>query len=57
MTEYGPNHADEADWAWQLYTERGVIPLGFAGEIAERRKLLREWAESDDPNGDGGALR
>lgn len=29
--------------AWELYRQRGVIAPGHAGEIAERRRLQREW--------------
>ncbi|WP_158237353.1 hypothetical protein [Halegenticoccus soli] len=29
--------SDEADVAWQLYLDRGVILPGYAGEIAGRR--------------------
>ncbi len=31
---------DEADVAWQLYLDRGVILPGYAGEIIERRTAL-----------------
>lgn len=35
--------------AWNLYTQRGVIPPEHAGEIATRRKLYREWYDAGQP--------
>jgi len=34
----------DADRAWQLYCERGVVLSSYADEIAERKRILREWA-------------
>ncbi|WP_199174950.1 hypothetical protein [Halegenticoccus soli] len=39
----------EVDIAWQLYLDRGVILPGYAGEIAQRRRILSEWADEDEP--------
>lgn len=32
------------DRAWEVYCDRGIIRPGYAKEIAERRRLCREWA-------------
>lgn len=35
-----------AEEAWNLYRERGVIVPGYQGEIAERKQLTNEWVEA-----------
>ncbi|AGB38723.1 hypothetical protein [Natronococcus occultus] len=35
--------------AWRLWCERGVVLPGYAAEIAELRRLKREWADEDEP--------
>jgi hypothetical protein len=35
--------------AWKLWCERGVILPGYAGEIAELRRIKREWDDADEP--------
>lgn len=37
------------DKAWEIYCRRGVIVPGYAGVIAERRRLQHEWSEQDQP--------
>lgn len=33
-----------AEQAWTIWCRRGVIVPGFADEIAERRRIQRQWA-------------
>ena len=39
---------DEAN-AWWLWCERGVVIPEYAGEIADRRRLCREWERIGRP--------
>lgn len=35
--------------AWELYKDRGCILPEYRNEIAERKKIVREWAEYGQP--------
>lgn len=35
--------------AWELWCERGVVCPGFASEVAELRRIKREWDDEDEP--------
>ncbi|WP_226483255.1 hypothetical protein [Natrinema amylolyticum] len=37
------------DCAWAVYCERGIVTPEYATEIAERRRLCREWAAAGEP--------
>lgn len=39
---------EDAQRAIELYFERGVIVPGYAGEIAEARRLLHAWADAGE---------
>lgn len=38
--------------AWTLWQERGVIVPEFASEIAQRRRIQRQWATVKDDTDD-----
>lgn len=35
--------------AYELFRETGVVATGAAGDVAEMRRIEREWEKEDEP--------